>query len=135
MDNLLLPIRHFKLVNGEELVALIKEKDDGTFTLERPYVVKNNLIGGFAFLPWFPFSSQKLFKISRQSILHHVEIDEDIKQEYIKLATGALKPRAKSPVMSDDDLMANLDDFLNENYDEIELEPVPPKVQKKETIH
>ena len=64
MDNLLLPIRHFKLVNGEELVALIKEKDDGTFTLERPYVVKNNLIGGFAFLPWFPFSSQKLFKIS-----------------------------------------------------------------------
>ena len=37
--------------------------------------------------------------------------------------------------MSDDDLMANLDDFLNENYDEIELEPVPPKDQKKETIH
>ena len=64
-----------------------------------------------------------------------MEIDEDIKQEYIKLATGALKPRAKSPVMSDDDLMANLDDFLNENYDEIELEPVPPKDQKKETIH
>ena len=135
MDNLLLPIRHFKLVNGEELVALIKEKDDGTFTLERPYVVKNNIIGGFAFLPWFPFSSQKLFKISRQSILHHVEIDEDMKQEYIKLATGQLKPRTRPLQMSDDELMANLDDFINEPYDDIELEPVPPNDTKKETIH
>ena len=110
MDNLL-PIRHFKLVNGEELVALIKEKDDGSFTLERPYVVKNNIIGGFAFLPWFPFSSQKLFKISRQSILHHVEIDEDMKQEYIKLATGALKPRSKPPVISDEQMMEELEAF------------------------
>lgn len=135
MDNLLLPIRHFKLVNGEELVALIKEKDDGSFTLERPYVVKNNIIGGFAFLPWFPFSSQKLFKISRQSILHHVEIDEDMKQEYIKLATGALKPRSKPPAISDEQMMEELEAFVNENYDEIELEPVPPKTEKKETIH
>ncbi len=135
MDNLLLPIRHFKLVNGEELVALIKEKDDGSFTLERPYVVKNNIIGGFAFLPWFPFSSQKLFKISRQSILHHVEIDEDMKQEYIKLATGALKPRSKPPLISDEQMMDELEAFVNENYDEIEPEPVPPKTEKKETIH
>ena len=29
----------------------------------------------------------------------------------------------------------NIEQFLNENYDEIELEPVPPKDQKKETIH
>jgi len=132
MDNQL-PIRHFKLVNGEELVALIKEKDDGTFTIERPYVVKNNLIGGFAFLPWFPFSSQKLFKIARTSILHHVEIDEDIKQEYIKLATGALKPRAKTPLINDDQFMADLDEYINETYDE--LEPVLLEEPKKETIH
>tara|TARA_B100000287_G_scaffold269715_1_gene253850 strand:+ start:694 stop:1095 length:402 start_codon:yes stop_codon:yes gene_type:complete len=133
MDNTFLKIRHFKLVNGEEIVAFVKDKDDGTFTVERPYVVKNNLIGGFAFLPWFPFSSQKLFKIKYESILHHVEIDEDIKQEYIKLATGALKPRPKPPLISDEQMMAELEDYINETYDE--LEPVLPEDPKKETIH
>ena len=53
----------------------------------------------------------------------------------IKLATGQLKPRSRPLQMSDDELMANLDDFINEPYDDIELEPVPPNDTKKETIH
>jgi len=127
MDTLLLSIRHFKLVSGEEIVALIKEKDDGTITIERPYLVKNNLIGGFAFIPWFPFSSQKIFKIQRSNIVHHVEIDPDMKQEYIKLATSYMKPRANPPSMKTEEEI--LDALEEELYDEIK-EP-----EEIKTIH
>lgn len=127
MDTLLLSIRHLKLVSGEELVALIKEKDDGSITIERPYLIKNNLIGGFAFMPWFPFSSQKIFKLNRSSIVHHVEIDPDMKEEYIKLATGYMKPRAKTPEMkSEEEILEALEDEL---YDDIK-EP-----EESKTIH
>ena len=124
MDTLLLSIRHFKLISGEEIVALIKEKDDGTITIERPYLVKNNLIGGFAFIPWFPFSSQKIFKIQRSNIVHHVEIDPDMKEEYIKLATGYMKPRAKTPEMkSEEEILKTLEEELYDEYEE-ELEEI-----------
>ena len=127
MDTLLLSIRHFKLISGEEIVALIKEKDDGTITIERPYLVKNNLIGGFAFIPWFPFSSQKIFKIQRSNIVHHVEIDPDMKEEYIKLATGYMKPRAKPPAMKTEEEI--LDALEEELYDQLK-EP-----EEIKTIH
>ena len=120
MDTLMISVRQFKLINGEEIVALVKEKDKlkGTFTIERPYLIKNNLIGGYAFLPWFPFSSQKLFKINSSSILHHVELDQDMKEEYIRLATGYMKPRAKPVEMqTEEEVLKSLEEELYE-FDE-----------------
>ena len=71
-----LNIRQFKLQNGEEIVALVNEKEKDSFIVERPFLVKSNVIGGYIFLPWFPFSSQRIFKIANENILHHVELDE-----------------------------------------------------------
>ena len=78
-------------------------------------------------MPWFPFSSQKIFKLNRSSIVHHVEIDPDMKEEYIKLATGYMKPRAKTPEMkSEEEILEALEDEL---YDDIK-EP-----EESKTIH
>mgnify|MGYP001330148950 CR=1 FL=1 len=82
-----LNIRQFKLLNGEEIIALVNEKDDSNYIIERPYKVNAGMVGGFYFVPWFPFSSQKLFKLSREKIVYHAELDEDMKQEYVKLAS------------------------------------------------
>ena len=56
-----LNIRQFKLINGEEIVAHVMQKDPGSYVIERPLRVLSNFIGGFTFQRWFPFSSQKLF--------------------------------------------------------------------------
>ena len=121
-----LNIRQFKLLNGEEIIALVNEKDDSNYIIERPYKVNAGMVGGFYFVPWFPFSSQKLFKLSREKIVYHAELDEDMKQEYVKLASEFLKPRPKpTRLKSSDDIVdsisANLDSLVDELDDIDEL--------------
>ena len=121
-----LNIRQFKLLNGEEIIALVNEKDDSNYFIERPYKVNAGMVGGFYFVPWFPFSSQTLFKLSREKIVYHAEIDEDMKVEYVKLASEFAKPRPKpTRLKSSDDIVdsisANLDSLVDELDDIDEL--------------
>ncbi len=111
-----LNIRQFKLLNGEEIIALVNEKDDFNYIIERPYKVNAGMVGGFYFVPWFPFSSQKLFKLSREKIVYHAELDEDMKQEYVKLASEFLKPRPKpTRLKSSDDIVDSI--FITDTID------------------
>lgn len=138
-----LNIRQFKLQNGEEIIALVSQKSDDSFIVERPFLIKSNVIGGYMFLPWFPFSSQRIFKIANENIMHHVELDEGIKTEYIKMAAELnMKPRLKL----DSSLIEELTEFLNEHSEEFEeidmmdeLEQyednVIPFPNPKDTIH
>ena len=138
-----LNIRQFKLQNGEEIIALVSQKSDDSFIVERPFLIKSNVVGGYMFLPWFPFSSQRIFKIANENIMHHVELDEGIKTEYIKMAAELnMKPRLKL----DRSLIEELTEFLNEHSEEIEeidmmdeLEQyednVIPFPNPKDTIH
>ena len=120
-----LNIRQFKLLNGEEIIALVSEKtESGAYIIERPFKINHGMIGGFYFVPWFPFSSQKLFKLHQGKIIYHVEIDEDIKEEYIKLAKEGLRPRPTTRLRSADDLMEELAEEMDaeltsEEYNEI----------------
>ena len=138
-----LNIRQFKLLNGEEIIALVSRKEkSGAFIVERPFLIRANMIGGFMFLPWFPFSSQKMFKIASENVLHHVEIDEDIKTEYIRLAASSLKPKLN--MRSDAEMLDDLTDFINETYNEFDVEEdtqsyegnvIPFPSDPKKTIH
>ena len=120
-----LNIRQFKLLNGEEIIALVSEKtESGAYIIERPFKINHGMIGGFYFVPWFPFSSQKLFKLHQGKIIYHVEIDEDIKEEYIKLAKEGMRPRPTTRLRSADDLMEELAEEMDaeltsEEYNEI----------------
>jgi len=122
-----LNIRQFKLLNGEEIIALVSEKtDSGAYIIERPFKINHGMIGGFYFVPWFPFSSQKLFKLHQGKIIYHVEIDEDIKEEYIKLAKEGMRPRPTTKLRSADDLMEELAEEMDaelasEEYNEIKM--------------
>ena len=71
-------------------------------------------------MPWFPFSSQKVFKLANGNIMHHVEIDEEMKTEYIRFAAElAMRPRMQ--MMKNDQVdLDDLTDWIADNYDENE---------------
>ena len=134
-------IRQFKLMNGEEIIALVTQKEPDSYIIERPFVIRTNIIGGFAFLPWFPFSGQKIFKINNSRILHSVAIDEDLKHEYIRLASNIMKPKlVETPHRDPVELLEDFEEFM-EGMNEME-EPeityednVIPFPDPKDTIH
>lgn len=124
-----LNIRQFKLLNGEEIIALVSEKtESGAYIIERPFKINHGMIGGFYFVPWFPFSSQKLFKLHQGKIIYHVEIDEDIKEEYIKLAKEGMRPRPTTKLRSADDLMEELAEEMDAALDHADY-------KETDTIH
>ena len=124
-----LNIRQFKLLNGEEIIALVSEKtESGAYIIERPFKINHGMIGGFYFVPWFPFSSQKLFKLHQGKIVYHVEIDEDIKEEYIKLAKEGMRPRPTTKLRSADDLMEELAEEMDAALDHADY-------KETDTIH
>lgn len=131
-----LNIRQFKLLNGEEIIALVNEKDDSNYIIERPYKVNAGMVGGFYFVPWFPFSSQKLFKLSREKIVYHAELDEDMKQEYVKLASEFATPRPKpTRLQSSDELVDSISANLDSLTDELdELEELKTTLDEKEKV-
>ena len=133
-------IRQFKMLNGEELIGLVNQKEDNSYIIERPFKILPNMIGGFTLLPWFPFSSQKLFKIANQYIMHSVEIDEDMKTEYIRLA--ASEPKIAKPAMKpldNQELLQEFDEFVEDLRDEVDFErdefDFKQHLKENKTIH
>jgi hypothetical protein len=128
-----LNIRQFKLINCEEIVAHVMQKDPGSYIVERPLRVMSNFIGGFTFQRWFPFSSQKLFKLLNATIVYQVEIDEQIKHEYLKAASGL--PNPKLNMKSDEDIMQEFEDFIEDYHSDLEPAPWPIEEKGKKTYH
>jgi len=118
-----LNIRQFKLMNGEEIVALVHSKDDHMIAIERPCKVHSNVLGGYQLLPWFSFSSQKMFTIERKHIIYHVEIDNDVKGAYVKASTLATEP-VRPDIKTDEEMLAEYEDYL----DDIRVETSSKKI-------
>ena len=112
-----LNIRQFKLVNGEEIIALVHKKNSEFIAIERPCKIQTNMLGGYQLLPWFSFSSQKLYTIERKHIIYHVEIDNDVKDAYIKASTLVSKPVELS-MKAEDELLAEYEDIMEETIAE-----------------
>jgi len=109
-----LNIRQFKLMNGEEIVGLVHGKDETKIAIERPCRVHQNVLGGFQLLPWFSFSSQRMFTIEKRHIIYHVEIDNDVKGAYIKASTLATEPVKPSEIKTDEDMLAEYEEYLED---------------------
>ena len=121
-------IRHFKLVSGEEIIALLTEKNDNTIIIERPFKRVTNMLGGVHFTPWFPFSDQKLYAVSRKTIVHDTRLDETVAQEYIKIATDDTPSIKKVRMKTKDSLLDEMEDFIEDDF-EIEFK------DENKTIH
>mgnify|MGYP001339832630 FL=1 len=114
-----LNIRHFKLVNGDEIIGLVAVKNDDSFLVERPFSVSNNILGGFQLSPWFALSENKTYKIMKDHIVNHVMVTDDVKGVYVDYALKISERRIpiKTP-RSNYEIMDELEEKLIERYEE-----------------
>lgn len=129
-----LNIRQFKLISGESIIGLVNQNNDNNYIIERPVIVYPNMVGGYQFADWFPFSDQKVYKIDKFNIVGDVSIVKDVQEVYIKYA---LSKKEIPPFQSHEELMdsltANVMDRMGIEYeDEPNFETTNTD---KETIH
>ena len=105
-----LDIRHFKMINGDEVLALVNQNNDTNMLVERPVLVNQNMLGGYTLAPWFPFSKASLFRIMKNRIIASVKIDEKVQQNYINFVLQKEQPEAK--IQSTSELLDNYRDAL-----------------------
>ena len=126
-----LNIRHFKLMNGEEIIGLLAVKNDDNFIIERPVRLNPGLMGGIQFTAWFPFSESKQFKVLKSSIIQHVPIAESIKDTYVNFALKMDNPISVPDTRTDQELLEEYENRLVNEYADDGI----PDLDKKRTIH
>jgi len=127
-----LNIRHFKLMNGEEIIGLVAIKNDDNFIIERPVRLNPSMLGGVQFQAWFPFSDSKTFKILKTNIIQHVPVAETIKDTYVSFALKMDKPIETVQTKSDAELLEEYENRLVNEYAE---DGIPEELDKKRTLH
>jgi hypothetical protein len=123
-----LNIRHFKLMNGEEIIGLLAIKNDNNYIIERPVRIHPSLLGGVQFSAWFPFSESKQFKVLKSSIIQHVPIAESIKDTYVQFALKMDKPITPPDTRTDEELLKEYEDSFGSSADDL----IP---ETKRTLH
>ena len=123
-----LNIRHFKLMNGEEIIGLLAIKNDNNYIIERPVRIHPSLLGGIQFSAWFPFSESKQFKVLKSSIIQHVPIAESIKDTYVQFALKMDKPITPPDTRTDEELLKEYEDSFGSSADDL----IP---ETKRTLH
>ena len=127
-----LNIRHFKLVNGEEIIGLVATKNPDNYIIERPVKLNPSMLGGMQFQAWFPFSDSKMFKLRMSDIIQHVPIAESIKETYVQFALKMDKPVEPVQTKSDHEI---LQEYENRLVNDLYEDGLPEELDKKRTLH
>jgi len=112
-----LNIRHFKLYNGDEILALVQNSNEFNYMIETPVAINFNMMGGFQFTPWFPFSDQKVFRLGKETIITSGGVLQEIKEQYLQFA---LKKREVAIAQSNEELLTRLREYSGSILDEDE---------------
>lgn len=123
-------IRQFKLINGEDIIAVLNTKNDDNYIVEGPVVLLPNLLGNMQFAHWFPLSSQKVFKLYKNRIVHHVPVEEYLHESYINFVLNSKRPEYKLQSMKE-----AITDIVEREREIIEEEYLAEITGPKETIH
>ena len=127
-----LNIRHFKLMNGEEIIGLVAVKNKDNYIVERPVRLNPSMLGGIQFSAWFPFSEAKQFKIRMSDIIQHVPVAETIKETYVQFALKMDKPVESVQTKSDQEI---LEEYENRLANDLYEDGLPEELDKKRTLH
>ena len=127
-----LNIRHFKLMNGEEIIGLVAVTNDDNYIVERPVRLNPSMLGGIQFSAWFPFSDAKQFKIRMSDIIQHVPVAETIKETYVQFALKMDKPVESIQAKSDQEI---LEEYENRLANDLYEDGLPEELDKKRTLH
>lgn len=83
-----LPVRQFKLMNGDEIIGLVESVNETNYMIDRPFKVIVNPIKTDAFnlVPWFDLSLSNTFTIDKSMVVAHAIVADSIKETYINFA-------------------------------------------------
>lgn len=126
MDNL--NIRQFKLLNNDDIIAVLNTKNDDNYIIERPVVLIPNILGNMQFEHWFPLSAQKVFKLYKTRVLQHVPVDEYIHETYINFVLNTKRPQYKLQSLTEaaEEYLKLKNEYMEEDTNIVPI---------KETIH
>ena len=129
-----LNIRNFKLINGDNIIALVSNNNADNYMVERPVSVYSTMVGGYQFSPWFPFSEQKRFSIDKHNIVCDSNVMEDIKKEYIKYALENREPL--TPPESAESIVERITNQICNRFElEDSMEELEEHIEQSETVH
>ena len=85
-----LPVKMFKLVSGESIIAYTHDLDDESngalIGIEEPMKVQvEDLDSHYVMTPWLPFSNQKLHVLEDFNVMLTSEVKDDVKSHYMKI--------------------------------------------------
>ena len=98
-----LPIRQFKLMNGDEIIALVESDNEGNYLVDRPFRIMINTTKTdlFNLVPWFDLSLSNTFTIDKSMVVAHAAVADQIKESYLRFA---LKLEDINASLLDDDI-------------------------------
>ena len=129
-----LNIRNFKLINGDNIIALVSSDNPDNYLVERPISVYSTMICGYQFSPWFPFSEQKRYTIDKHNIMTSSSVVEDIKKEYIKYTLSA--KTAFEPPESQTSILNKITEQIVDRFEvEDEISDEDYEAVPEDTIH
>ena len=98
-----LPIRQFKLMNGDEIIALVESDNEGNYLIDRPFRIMINTTKAdlFNLVPWFDLSLSNTFTIDKSMVVAHAAVADQIKESYLRFA---LKLEDINASLLDDDI-------------------------------
>ena len=85
-----LPVKMFKLVSGESIIAYTHDLDDESngalIGIEEPMKVQvEDLDSHYVMTPWLPFSNQKLHVLEDFNVMITTDVTDDVKAHYMKI--------------------------------------------------
>ena len=87
-----LPIKFFKLMNGESIISYTHELDNEyCIGLEEPMTVKLNSDYEYILTPWVPFSDGRVHVLENMNIVIDSPVDSNMKAQYMRIVLDTLK--------------------------------------------
>jgi hypothetical protein len=125
-------IRQFKLLNGDDIIAILVAKNAESYIVESPLSLVSNVTGNYHLTKWFPLSPQKSFKLLHSRIIQHVPVHEEIAEAYVE---EIVNDRSKAPlVQTYQELLEDLIE-INRDITDNDDEPELTTKTKTTTIH
>lgn len=119
MSNLLedLPIKHIRLVNGDQIVSYVQRLEDDSVILEQPLqlhpVISTNERESktytFYFTRYMPLTDNRLVHLNPVNIVTYSDVTDDVMERYISSALEASAEKDR-----DDRIDQALDDTLKD---------------------
>ena len=124
-----LNIRHFKLRSGDEILALVSNRNKDNWMVEAPLLISENMSGGKQLSHWFPFSTTRVFKLIDFDVMQHSSVVSEIKSAYIKFA---LRTQQVELIKQNYEI---LEEYMNSNKSDDDSYYDPINTMDTETIH